>query len=212
MAEYAPMVYNTGRRVLGSDEQAADVVQETFFDFLKNAPRITESLGSWLHQVAARRAVDLIRGNSARRRREAAYASDNIPETETWAEVEPLVDEALDELPDEMRELLIAHYLRGESMSRIALAKALSQPTVSRRITAALEALRAGLRGRGVTVGLVALGALLAERVQALPEFLLDSLRKIALVQAARNALARASAAAAEVPAQGPDGVVDDLM
>jgi len=116
MTQYADMVYSTCRRVLGNDGQAADAVQETFFHLLKNADRITGSLGSWLHQVATRRSIDLIRQNAARRRREEAYAADTQPETKTWEEIEPLVDEALEELPEEQKELLVLHYLERQSM------------------------------------------------------------------------------------------------
>jgi hypothetical protein len=52
MDQYAGMVYGIGRRVLGNEDQAADVSQETFFDFLKSAHRITGSVGSWLHNPA----------------------------------------------------------------------------------------------------------------------------------------------------------------
>jgi RNA polymerase sigma factor (sigma-70 family) len=82
MSQYAGMVYSTGLRVLGNDAQAADVTQETFFDFLKSARHLTGSLGSWLHQVATRRAIDLIRQNASRRQREHAYATDAWQETD----------------------------------------------------------------------------------------------------------------------------------
>ena len=203
MAEYAGLVYNTGRRVLGDDAQAADVVQETFFHFLKNAHRITGSLGSWLHLVATRRAVDLIRRDSSRRRREMTYANDASRPPGSWAEIEPLVDEALAELPDELRDVLVLHYIRGHSMSRIAAAKGLSQPTISRRVAAALDTLRQNLRARDVTVGLAALGTFLTESAQAVPLSLVDSLGKMALAKAASSSLMTARLTAASVFSTG---------
>jgi RNA polymerase sigma factor (sigma-70 family) len=186
--EYAPMVYGASHRVLGDDPMAADVVQETFYELSKSADRITESLGSWLHKVATRRAIDRVRENQSRRKREAAYAAQAIIEEEPWAEVEPLVDEALEELSPRWRELLVMHYLDGKSMTQIALLKGLSQPTVSRRITEGLHELRKKLRDRGVIISAVVLGTLLSETAQAVPERLLHSLHKLVLTKAAAGA------------------------
>jgi len=69
VARHADMVYSTCRRVLGNDAEAADVAQETFFQFYRQADEITTSVGAWLHQVATRRAIDLVRQNVSRRRR-----------------------------------------------------------------------------------------------------------------------------------------------
>src|SRR5512135_1432898 len=66
---YGGMVYGTGLRITGDVHYAADVTQETFFQLLQNAGRITGSLGGWLHQVATRRAIDLVRRDHSRRRR-----------------------------------------------------------------------------------------------------------------------------------------------
>src|SRR3954469_3619396 len=67
MDRYADMVYTTSWRILRDETLAADAVQETFFQLVKNAEKITGSLGSWLHKVATRRSVDLIRQNVSRR-------------------------------------------------------------------------------------------------------------------------------------------------
>ena len=187
MGQYADMVYGTCRRVLGNDAQAADAAQETFFQFLKSADRITGSVGSWLHQVATRRAVDLVRQNVSRRRREQTYAASTFHQAEGWEEIEPQVDEALEELPDDLREFLILHYLKGQSMTEIAAAKGLSQPTVSRRVATALEQLRQKLGARDLAVGVTVLGTMLAQSAQSAPATVLQSLGKITLAQAASS-------------------------
>ena len=64
-------------------------------------------MGGWLHRVATRRAVDLVRRDSARRQRERAFAADAVWETDVWAEVSPLVDEAMNEIEPDQRELLL---------------------------------------------------------------------------------------------------------
>jgi RNA polymerase sigma-70 factor (ECF subfamily) len=204
MRQYAHVVYGASHRVLGNDAQAADVVQETFLHFLKHADRVTESLGCWLHRVATRRAIDLVRQDVSRRRREEAYAASHLCETDDWHEIEPLVDEALDEVPDELREILIWHYLEGKSMTQIAVAKGMSQPTISRRMATALEQMRYNLRNKGVVTGLTLLASLLASSTQAAPAAILQSLGKMALAQAAATSpILPAVASASLVTAAG---------
>jgi RNA polymerase sigma-70 factor (ECF subfamily) len=188
MRQYAGMVYGTCRRVLRNDADAADATQETFFQLLRNADAITGSLSGWLHQVATRRAIDRVRQDAARRRREEAYAANPERREDNWQEIEPLVDEALEELPEESREVLVLHYLKGQSMNQIAALKGLSQPTISRRAAAALEELRQGLRDKDVIVGVGPLGVWLAGSPQVAPELVLNALGKIALVDAGATA------------------------
>lgn len=199
MDRYADMVYSTCRRVLGNESQAADIVQETFFQFVQHAHRITGSLGSWLHQVATRRAVDLVRQNASRRRREEAYAAGVSREPDTWEAVEPQVDEALEDMPHELREVLVRHYLQRQSMTEIAADNGVSQSTISRRIAAGLELLREKLRARDVVLGASALGVMLAASAQAAPAPVLHGLGKVVLAAAATDALPKTAATTAPV-------------
>jgi RNA polymerase sigma factor (sigma-70 family) len=183
--QHSDMVYATCCRVLGNDAEAADVAQETFFHFLKNFGKIRGSMGGWLHQVATHRSIDLVRQNVSRRRREEAYVAEAPSEPGTWLEVQPLVDEALEALPAEEREILVEYYLEQRSMGLIGQQHGWSQSTVSRRIAAALEALRGTLRGKGVLVGATGLGSLLTSTVQSAPAPVMQALGKMVLAHAA---------------------------
>jgi RNA polymerase sigma factor (sigma-70 family) len=199
MGRYVDMVCTTCRRILGDETQSADAVQETFFQLAKDADRIEGSLGGWLHRVATRRAVDVIRQNVSRRRREESYASDGVCRSSTWSEVEPAVDEALEELPEALREVLLLHFLQGRTTTQIAAAQGTSQSTVSRRMNEALESLRQILRERGVQAGLVPLQAVLLHGNYAASQALRCGLGKIALAKATLSSTA--SAASASAPA-----------
>jgi RNA polymerase sigma factor (sigma-70 family) len=179
--KYAGLVYGVCFRVCGDKDEAADATQDTFFHLLRQAGTVSGSLSGWLHRVATRRAIDLIRRQSARRRREHDYAAQALLETDSWSEVAPVVDEALDELGEESREVLFRHFLQGQSMVEIAEAAGVSQPTISRRVERALGELREKLRGRGVVVGVGVLGVLMVNSTQAAPAAVLTELGKIAL-------------------------------
>ncbi len=182
---YGGMVYHTGLRITGDAGCAADVAQETFFHLFKNAGRITGSLSGWLHQVAPRRAIDRVRRDSSRRRREQAYAAQAPRETDSWADISPLVDEALSELDEESRELIVRHYLSGERMVDLATALGVSQPTISRRVEQALLSLRERLRLKGVLVAAGVLGGLLlSTTASAVPVPVMVELGKMSALSA----------------------------
>jgi RNA polymerase sigma-70 factor (ECF subfamily) len=195
VVEHADMVYATCRRILGNEAEAADVAQETFFHLLKNFRRLRGSIGAWLHHVATSRSIDLLRRNTSRRRREEAYVMETAAGPDTWREVEPIVDEALEALPTEAREILVEHCLQRWSMAEIGRKRGLSQPTASRRVAAALEELRDRLRGQGLLAGTGGLGALFSTTVESTPAPLLQGLGKMVLAHAASGASGTAATA-----------------
>ncbi len=194
---HAGMVYGASIRVLSDADRAADATQETFFQLLQNASEITGSVSGWLHRVATRKAVDVIRRDSSRRKREAQYAADRTLDAQKWQDISPYVDEAMDELDEETRLLLIEHFFNGRTMTEIAAAGKLSQPTVSRRIESGIERLAEKLKDRGIIAAAAALAGLLgANAVEAAPAAVLSELGKMALVGSA-SATAAGSASAA---------------
>ena len=191
---YAGLVYGTCLRVTGDTECARDATQDTFFQLLKHAGRVTGSLGGWLHQVATRRAVDLVRRDTARRKRERAFAAGSAQETDAWTEVSPLVDEAMNEIEPAQRDLLLRHFLQGETTVQMAAAEGVSQPTMSRHVEAALEQLRERLRKKGVGVAAAVLGTMLAGTAQEAPAMVLAELGKMALTTSGSAAASAATA------------------
>jgi RNA polymerase sigma-70 factor (ECF subfamily) len=193
---YAGLVYATCMRVLADADRAADATQETFFQLMRKAGEIRGSLAGWLHRVAVRKSVDVLRDASARRRREGAYLDAKGDDDSTWRDVVPFVDEALDSLDEETRGLIVRHFLEGRSMTELADQSALSRPTISRRIDAGLTRLRAQLRKRGVLVTAATLTTLLGESTaRSAPAALLQQLGKMALL-GAKTAAVPASAPA----------------
>jgi hypothetical protein len=147
--------------------------------------------------VATRKAVDVIRRDSSRRKREAQYAADRTVDAQKWQDISPYVDEAMDELDEETRLLLIGHFFNGRTMTEIAASGKLSQPTVSRRIESGIERLAEKLKDRGIIAAAAALTGLLgANAVEAAPAAVLSELGKMALVGSA-SATAAGSAMAA---------------
>jgi RNA polymerase sigma factor (sigma-70 family) len=206
---HAPIVYGASLRVLEDQSRAADVVQETFLQLLRDAGKITGSVPSWLHRVATRKALDAVRADARRRKREARYAADKPLKTTRWEDVSVHVDQGLDELDDETRRILIQRFFQGRTTTDIAADSGISQPTVSRRVESGVAQVRETLRKRGIIVAAAALGSLLAQNAaQAAPAIVVKELGKIALVGGSAAAsgvggAATASGAAAKAAAAG---------
>ena len=180
---HAGLVYGAALRILADVDRASDVSQETFLQLTKDAGTVTGSLPGWLHRVATHKAIDHVRRDASRRHREGQYAAKQPRETAHWKDISPYVDESLNNLDPELRDILISHFLEGRTTRAIAARRGISQATVSRRIESGVEQLRASLRRRGIIVAVGALSALLGEKtVEAAPAALLTELGKMALV------------------------------
>ena len=189
---YAGVVYATCHRVVRNQAVAEEVSQETFFRLMKQPESVSQSVGAWLHRAATNLAVDAIRSDSARRRREQDYAEESARqhqidegtarEATSWAEISPFVDEALAELPSDERTLLVEHFLRGRPQNELAAEAKTSAATMSRRIRSAVEALQQKLRRRGLAVApLPLMGFMHDHAMQAAPASLTGELGKMAL-------------------------------
>ena len=185
---YAAMVYGTALRVTGSKADAADVSQECFLalatESRRHCQRIATSVPGWLHALARSRAIDLLRSASARRRREQQAAA-VVQEVALgdWEKVEPHVDAAIAELPDDLRDLVVQHFLAGRAQRDMAASTGLSQATISRRLAQAVEQLRTSLERSGAELSVAVLTEQLAQHgpTPAVPPALTASLGKMAI-------------------------------
>jgi len=204
---HAGLVYGACLRVLADKDRAADAVQETFLQLLRNAQTISGPVPSWLHRVATRKAIDLVRRDSSRKSREARYAAAKPQQVTKWQDLSRYVDEGLDDLDEQTRQILIRRFFEGRTTSDIAAVESISQPTVSRRIDAGVNQLRDKLRQRGIMVSVAVLAGLLGENVvQAAPTLVLKELGKIALVGSQAAAAAGAGTAASTAGATSASG------
>lgn len=186
---YTGAVFATCFRILRDPGTAEDAAQETFFRLMTRPQKVTASLGGWLHRAATRLALDIRRSNGSRRRRELAHPVPQSAEASDWAEVAPALDEALAALPEAQRELLVRHFLRGESQSDLAAEMQTSAATLSRRMKAAIDALREELAHRGLCIAPALLFTLLAQNgASSAPAALQMAMGKMALYCTAQHA------------------------
>jgi RNA polymerase sigma factor (sigma-70 family) len=102
---YQASLRRTGER----HDLAQEVVQQVFLALARHAPALAKhrSLAGWLFITTRYAAGHVVRSESRRRKHESAAGEMNEPETHAtdnaWTEIRPLLDEALDRLPERDR-------------------------------------------------------------------------------------------------------------
>ena len=196
---HAGLVYSAALRILADVDRASDVAQETFLQLTKDAGNITGSLPGWLHRVATHKAIDQMRRDTSRSHRERQYVAGRPREATQWRDLSRYVDEGLQELDAETRDILVAHFLQGQTTRQIAGVRGISQATVSRRVDAGVTRLRGMLRQRGLLVAPGLLSLWLGQHaVQAAPVGLMAELGKMAILGGTAS-LASSSATGASI-------------
>lgn len=166
---HGAMVLALGRRVLGNAHDAEDVLQATFLTLVRKAGSIgkSESLASWLYKVAYRIALRA-RARAAKTRAESRLVED-VPTVErgdeiAWRELRPLLDSAIERLPEKYRTAVVLCDLQGKSHREAAEQLGCAVGTISTRVTRARQLLRKRLAHHGLSVSVAALGAALAQQ------------------------------------------------
>lgn len=161
------LVHAAARRITASDDLARDVAQSTFIRLARRATLIPRELAltAWLHRTCRSLAIDLVRSEKRRRAREQkagqpSSAMDSATEP-AWAELAPVIDELVDRLPTQDREVLLLRFYRNLSHLAVGEILGLSEEAARKRATRAVEKLRALLARRGIATSSAALGLLL---------------------------------------------------
>lgn len=153
------------RRRVPVEADAEDILQEIFYELVEayRMMKPVEQVSAWLFRVARNRIVDLFR----RRQREARAELDAAGEPdgqERWEDLLPSpdagpdaalaravlleeLDDALEELPEEQREVFIGHELMGYSFKELSARTGVSVNTLLSRKHYAVTHLRERLRG-----------------------------------------------------------------
>ena len=155
-------VYGLARRVLGEEPAAEEAVQEVFLRFWNEPARFDPERGTLraflLAQVHSR-AVDALRSDTARRRREEREARSAIPgqfdvESEIWDHaVAEEVREALGSLSPGERSAIELAYFKGHTYREAAAILGEPEGTVKSRIRSGMRRMQAALAAKGLVVG-----------------------------------------------------------
>jgi RNA polymerase sigma factor (sigma-70 family) len=200
---HGPMVLTACRRVLGNHADAEDAFQATFLVLVRKAGSIKRraALAGWLHEVALRVAMKARTRAHCRRLHEQRVPDmprKDFLTTVVWRDLQPVLDEEVQGLPDTCREAFILCYLEGKTYDEAAQQLHCPTGTLSRRLARARELLRERLTRRGLVLPAGVLAAALSQQAApaSVPAALIASTVKTALRGAAGAVPARVAALA----------------
>jgi len=152
------------RRRVPDPSDVEDILQDVFFEFVETyrLMKPVEHVGAWLFQVARNRIIDGFRKKRPELLQDLSVTSEDgemlsieelLPSTDAGPEAAyargVLLEEleaALEELPDEQREIFIAHEIEGRSFQDLAMETGVSVNTLLSRKRYAVLHLRVRLQ------------------------------------------------------------------
>ncbi len=176
---HGPMVFSVCRRVVGNHHDAEDAFQATFLVLARKASSVKprERVANWLHGVALRTALKAKAQTAKRRARETPLTE--TPELEAappdrWQELQPLLDQQLNALPENYRLPILLCDLEGRTIKQVAQQLGWPQGTLAGRLARGRKLLAKRLASRGAVLSAGPLAAV------AVPSSVISSTAKAA--------------------------------
>jgi len=183
------LVYSAALRQIRDHALADDITQTVFITLARNANRITPGvpLEAWLLKTTHYAACDARRRRDRRLHHERKAHLMNPPSSPASPDDDPdpiakHLDDALMQLRDTDRTILILRFMRSMSLKEVGAATGLAENTAGKRIARALEKLRDAFARKNVALPAAAIpAALAAATLNRAPEALAATVSQAAL-------------------------------
>jgi len=147
---YRDWVYHLAWRFTGNEDEALDVLQETFTYLLKKLPnlRLTARMTTFLYPVVKHLSVAISRKNRRYISGDETLSELPAPVPKEAHGLGAALGTVLAVLPDEQREVLLMRFVDGMSLEEITAALNIPASTTKSRLYRALQTLRQDSRTR----------------------------------------------------------------
>src|SRR4029077_77318 len=118
---YTNLVYSVAMRRVADMTLAQEATQIVFIRLAKTPPKLDSEgqLLAWLHRTTVHVSIDLWRSETRRRAREqqaVLMQTDRVEET-PWKEMRPVLDEALNALSEDDRQVVLLRFFDRRTMA-----------------------------------------------------------------------------------------------
>jgi RNA polymerase sigma factor (sigma-70 family) len=155
VSRYLNLVYSAALRQVCDPHVAEEVSHATFIVLARKAPRLNERvvLSAWLYRTACFVAADALKTRSRRLKyeREAAQMEPTAGES-PWETVAPFLDRGLQQLSDKDRAAVLLRFFENKSLREVGSTLGLNEDAAQKRVSRALDKLRAFFANRGLTL------------------------------------------------------------
>ena len=140
LSDSSQLAFRVAMGVLHNREDAEDVAQEAFLRAYRNFHHLRdrERFRGWLARIAWRIALDRIRAQGRRERRELASVNttpeQTVEDVAAAREFQCHLERAMDELPEKLRQALVLATVEGYDLAEVSRMMGLPEGTVKSRV------------------------------------------------------------------------------